>query len=82
MFSRIKLYIGAIILFVLGIFGYGQMKKREGLNEKEAKDLKEDALKREKARESAFEEKRNVDGLSDSDLLDRLRRRGDDWGSL
>lgn len=46
------------------------------------KTIKEEMIKKEKAVESAFEEKRHVDGLSDSDLVDRLRSRGNDWGRL
>ena len=48
----------------------------------QVKTLQQEAVKQEKARAKAYEEKRNVDGLSDSDLVDRLRRRGDDWGRL
>lgn len=82
MLLRIKLFLVTAFFVILGIFGYGEMKRREGKISQETEDLKADANKREEAREAAFKEKRDVDGLSDSDLVDRLRRRGDDWGSL
>lgn len=58
------------------------MKRRQGKDQGELDEYKDEAKKREKAREAGFKEKRDVDGISDSDLVDRLRRRGDDWGSL
>lgn len=83
--SKLKYLLGGAataIAALLGVWGYGWSKKREGASEAATEALREDALKREKAREAAYEEKRDVDGVSDSDLVDRLRRRGDDWGSL
>lgn len=67
---------------VLALFAYGWSKKREGASEAATKALKQDAIKLEKAREAAYKEKRDVDGVSDSDLVDRLRRRDNDWGKL
>ena len=67
---------------VLALFGYGSKKKKEGKEEVVIEEMKENIVKRGKAREAAFKEKRDVDGLSDSDLVDRLRRRRDDWSKL
>jgi len=74
--------LGMALTALLALFGYGAYQKRKGAVEAATEALREDVLKREKANEAAFKEKRNVDGLSDSDVLDRLRRRRDDWGSL
>lgn len=56
--------------------------KREVKAEILVETLVKDAEKQEKARVASYKEKRDADGLSDSDLIDRLRRRGDDWGRL
>lgn len=74
--------LGMALTALLGVFVYGYAKKREGASEAHTEALEDDAEKLEKAREAAYKEKRNVNGISDSDLVDRLRRRGDDWGSL
>jgi len=67
---------------LIALFMYGRAKKREGAVEASTEALRKDVKKVEKAREAVHEEKRNVNGLSDSDLVDRLRRRSDDWGKL
>lgn len=74
--------LGVALTAVLGLFAYGWAKKREGASEAATEALKDDVKKLEKAREAAYKEKRDASGLSDSDLVDRLRRRGDDWGGL
>lgn len=74
--------LGMALTALLGVFVYGYAKKREGASEARTDALEDDVKKLEKAREAAYREKRNVNGISDSDLVDRLRRRGDDWGSL
>lgn len=80
--NKIIAGVSFVLIFIAGIFGYGAMKKREGKKEVKVDELTQDVAKRKNAREAAFEEKRNVNGVSDSDLVDRLRRRDDDWGSL
>lgn len=72
----------ALVTALLAILGYGYAKKQEGLSEARTEALEGDAKKRGEAREAAFKEKRETDGLSAGDLLDRLRRRTDDWGGL
>lgn len=67
---------------MLTLLKWGKDKKKQGAEEVVIKTLKEDTVKKEKAREAAYTEKRNVNGVSDSDLVDRLRRRSDDWGGL
>lgn len=74
--------IGAALTTLVGIFMYGRSKKKEGALEATTRAVQADAKKLEKARESVHKEKRDVAGVSDSDLIDRLRRRSDDWGSL
>lgn len=74
--------LGMALTALLGVLAYGWSKKREGALEASTKALRDDAKKLEKAREAAYEEKRDVSGLSDSDLIDRLRRRDGDWGRL
>ena len=74
--------LGTALTAVLGVLVYGWFQKREGASEVLTEALKGDVKKLEKAREAAYEEKRNVDGLSSSDLIVRLRSRDDDWGRL
>jgi len=73
---------GVALAGLLALLAYGRTKKREGAVAASTEALQQDTKKLEKAREAAYEEKRDVDGVSDSDLVDRLRRRGDDWGRL
>lgn len=83
--DKIKYLLGGAVVALtalLAIFSYGRSKKKEGASEALVERLQTDAVKREKAREAAYEEKRNSGGVSDSDVLDRLRRRRDDWGRL
>lgn len=80
-----KQVVGAAVVALTGFLAllwYGGSKKREGALEASVDALKEDTKKLEKAREAAYKEKRDVNGVSDSDLVNRLRRRGDDWGGL
>lgn len=81
-FKGILLKIAAIATASLALISYGLMKKKQGKVEVKVETLQQEVRKQEKSREAAYKEKRDVDGLSDSDLIDRLRRRGDDWGSL
>lgn len=74
--------LGVALTAALAIFGYGRSKKKEGALEATTRAVQADTKKLEKARESVYKEKRNVDGISDSDIVDRLRGRSDDWGSL
>lgn len=67
---------------LLAILGYGYAKKRQGASEANTKALEASAKIKKEAGKDAFKEKRSTDGLSDSDVLDRLRRRTDDWGGL
>jgi len=73
--------ISTIVAFV-SLVTFGVLKKREGAKDAEVKQILEDAEKRVEGKKDVIKEKRNVDGISDSDLVDRLRRRGDDWDSL
>jgi hypothetical protein len=81
-FNKAVAYLGVALVFVLGLLGWGASKKRQGADAAKTKQIKQDAIKGQKAREAAFKEKRDVNGLSDSDLIDRLRRRDGDWGNL
>lgn len=74
--------LGVALTAILGLFAYGYAKKREGASQAATEALRDNVKKMEKAREAAYKEKRDVDGLSDRDLVDRLRRRSDDWGGL
>lgn len=81
----IKRALGAAVVAITGalaIVWYGVTKKREGASEAITDALVEDTKKLEKSREAVYKEKRDVNGISTSDLVDRLRRRGDDWGGL
>jgi hypothetical protein len=83
--SRYKMALGSLVVALtalLGVLLYGWSQKREGVSEALTEALRGDAKKLEKAREAAYKEKRDVDGISTSDLANRLRRRGDDWGRL
>jgi len=81
-YTKALTLLGMALTALLGLFAYGWSKKRGGASEALTEALRDDVKKLEKAREAAYREKRDVNGVSDSDLVDRLRRRGDDWGSL
>jgi len=74
--------LGMALTVLVAFFSYGAIKKKEGSVGAATEALKADTIKKEKANAATFKEKRTADGLSDSDVLDRLRRRRDDWGSL
>ena len=84
MFVLNKIYMAgiAIVLSIVSVLTFGYIKKREGIKAVKTEQLEADQKKRETGTKDVFKEKRDVDGISDSDLVDRLRRRGDDWGSL
>lgn len=79
-----KIYMGIIsaIVAFISLVTFGIVKKREGAKDAEVKQILEDAEKRAEGKKDVVKEKRDVDGISDSDLVDRLRRRSDDWGGL
>jgi len=74
--------LGVALAGLLALLAYGRSKKRQGAVEASVEGLQKDTKKLEKAREAAYEEKRDVDGVSDSDLVKRLRSRDNDWGKL
>lgn len=83
--SLFKQLIGAAGVALAGLVAvlvYGHAKKREGVHEAATQALQDDVKKLEKAREAAYEEKRRTSGLSDSDIVDRIRSREEDWGKL
>lgn len=80
--AKIKFWFLIVIGVVTSSIAYLEVKRKRDVDAYKDKKAAEDQLKREKAREAAFKEKRDVDGISDSDLVDRLRRRSDDWGGL
>lgn len=80
--SKILFYGSVALAFLVFIFTFGRVKYRQGVKEA-VQDIREQEDKREdKGREAAFKEKRDTDGLSDGDVVDRLRRRTDRWGGL
>ncbi len=72
--------LGAVAGLLLLLFGW--MKKKQGQTELENKLLKDKQEKLIEARKDAAEEKRSTAGLSDSDVIKRLRSRDDDWRRL
>lgn len=83
--SRYKMALGGLgmaLTVLLGVLTYGWSQKREGASEALTEALRDDAKKLEKAREAAYKEKRNVDGISTSNLVDRIRARESGWGKL
>jgi hypothetical protein len=83
--SRVKAWaVGAgglvALLALLKVWVVGE--RREAVQEYKDDKIVKDAKVRKDAKKVGIKEKRDADGLSDSDLLDRLRRRGDDWDRL
>lgn len=83
--SRIKMWLiggaGLAALFgLLKLYIWGEKKEavQDFKDEKVLKDIKV----RKDAKKVGIKEKRDADGLSDSDLADRLRGRSDDWDRL
>lgn len=81
-FRKIYLYLAAAGAAIIALLAYGRINKTKGREELLQEQIVSDEEKRIKGREAAFEEQRKTDGLSYSDVVDRLRRRRDDWGSL
>lgn len=73
---------GGVITTLLALLGWGKLKKRQGAKEFESKLNEKIDRKVEDAEKAGYREKRATDGLSDGDVLDRLRRRTDRWGGL
>jgi hypothetical protein len=80
--NTIKLKLLGVLLSVIALFTFGFIKKKEGKQSLENDILKDQEKRKDRGREAGFKEKRAIEGLSDSDVLDRLRRRDGDWGSL
>lgn len=75
-------WIAGVVAGLLALLGYGYTKKRQGASEALTKALQEGDKLKKKASKDAFKEKRSTNGLSDSDVVDRLRRRTDRWGGM
>lgn len=75
-------WLGGALAALLAVLGYGALKKREGRQEarEAARQAQDDKAK--EARNAAQDEREATDGLSDSDIVDRLRRRDGDWGRM
>jgi hypothetical protein len=78
------LVAGAALLVTL--VTTSKLAERRGAK-KGAQDAKLDAYieqqkKRQKGREASADEKRKTSGVSDSDVVERLRRRDGDWGRM
>jgi hypothetical protein len=83
--SRIKMWViggaGLATLFALfKLYIWGE--KREAVQDFKDEKIVKDAKVRKDAKKVGVKEKRDADGLSDSDLADRLRGRSDDWDRL
>lgn len=80
--SRWVVIVTALLARLLSALINYFVAKRGAEKEVKAEILKEEVVKQEEARVEAYREEKDVSGLSNSDLADRLRRRGDDWSRL
>ena len=80
--SRWVVVLTALLTRLLSALINYFVAKRGAEKEVKAEILKEEVVKQEEARVEAYREEKDVSGLSNSDLADRLRRRGDDWSRL
>lgn len=79
--SQIKNLVVGLVVTAL-FFLYGLTKSKGARDKYENTLLKKNEEKRNDAAKAVDKEKRDVDGVPDGDLVDRLRRRGDDWRKL
>lgn len=69
----------AVLAAISAVFVLGRKSGKDAL---QARILKKDVKRRRAGRNAAANEKSETTGMSNSDLVDRLRRRDGDWGGL
>jgi len=75
-------YILAVGAAIVALLGYGAWQYRKGVKEAET-DAMMDAYDREKGgRDAVVQEQADADGLSNGDIVDRMRRRDSDFTGL
>ena len=73
--SRIGRVLGAAVAFLLAVVTFGALERRKGRKQAEIDNLK-DSVKREKSgRDAVAKEQTDAKGLSNSDIIDRMRGR-------
>ena len=68
-------YILAAGAALVSFMAYGSAKKKQGRTEVETDALRDSADRQEKGRDAVAEEQSETTGLSNSDIVERMRRR-------
>ena len=68
-------YILAAGAALVSFMAYGRSKKKQGRTEAETDALKDSVEREERGRDAVAEEQSETTGLSNSDLVERMRRR-------
>lgn len=76
--AEVFVAIGGLITTVLALL----VGRRQGAKNNEVKHLKRAIEKGKEARDARSQEERDTDGLSDSDVIDRVHGRDADWDRL
>lgn len=71
-----------IIAAVLGVLGFGFMQRKAGKRDAENKTHKDAAKREGRGRDAVSKEQQDTEGLSNSDIVDRMRRRDGDFRGL
>lgn len=75
-------WVGAALTALAAFKIYIETEKKDAVTEYEQDVIEAQNELRRKSREAVAEEKERTSGVPDSTIIDRLRRRGDDWGRL
>lgn len=70
--------LGALAAF-MGVYVAG---RRKGADKAESKAMKERIERQKDGRDAVIDEQQKTSGLSDSDVIDRMRRRSRDRGGM
>lgn len=82
LFSDLLPYLLAAGVVLAALRGFGARQRANGRKEAETDNLK-DAVKRAKrGRDAVIEEQSDAEGLSNSDIVERMRRRDDDFTGM
>lgn len=69
--------VAAVLVSVLASYFSG---RKDGASKVKQKSLEKQAKQEAKGRDAVAKEKEATDGMSNDDIVDRMRKRGDRWG--
>jgi len=82
LFSDFAPHIAGFVALLVGLVGWGAKKKRDGRKQAENDNLKDAIDRGKRGLDAMAKEQAETDGLSNSDIVDRMRRRDSDFTGL